>query len=322
MNEDEFKRLYTQLEEDVKASEELKHRTKASLRLIEETPAKRTASRSMRPQARKRLPNQGRGGAVATLPVWKTAVAACLAVAVGAGLLYGTGAAARLGAAFAGNSFTLAAYADESTSGANPPAGIGLDKFHPSRTSAGYLYDVSSDTVDYSIVSVNRYYAFDMSVTGNNVESVAYAIEGEGVSYGSWKSGQDQEGVVEDETSNSFTVPYGDGMPVIREIGLSYILDDSEKAEFDRIYSQDSGDEMETLLAKCDAKRLDDITLTATATYNDGSVQSKSYGFKPVEGFESMHRAYLSKIGDKEDAEAWNSLADEPALFELVEKGR
>lgn len=325
MNEDEFRRSYARLEEDIKASDELKYRTKESLGLAKEPSRKASHShaREARPALHKRSPSRkDRSGAITLPPAMRTALTACLAVAAGVGLLFGTGALDKVGAYFAGNSFALVAYAEESPAGAYAPAGIGLEKFYPSRTSAGYLYDATSDTVDPSVVTVSRYYAFDMTVSGNNVESVAYSIEGEGVSYGSWKSGQGGEGRAAEESSKSFVVSYDDGRQVVREIGLSYVLDEEEKTEFDRLYAENDAYGMETLLATCDAKRLAETTVTATATFLDGTSQTKSYGFKPVEGFASMYSAYLSQLTDTEDSEAWESLAGEPSLFEFVEKGR
>lgn len=254
-------------------------------------------------------------------PAFRTAFAACLAVAAGVSLLFATGTFERIGGLFAGNSFSLVAYAEEPTA-TGERAGITLDMFHPSRTSAGYLYDASSDTVDSSVVAVSRYYAFNMTAIGRNVESIAYSIEGEGVSYGSWKSTQGNEGAVSDDTSKSFVVPYNESEPVIREIRLNYVLEDDEKAEFDRLYAANDPDSTEILLAECDAKRLRDTTITATATFLDGTVQTKSYGFSPIEGFENRYRAYLTQLTDTGDTESWASLAGEPALFQLVEKSR
>lgn len=325
MNENEFRRSYAQLEEGINASEELRRRTKESLG-IAETPEENRASSPMReagpfPQ-RHVSPRRQRGGAIAVSPAWRTAFAACLAVVAGVGLLFGTDAFDRIGADLAGNSFALVAYAEESTAGANAPTGIGLERFHPSRTSAGYLYDAASDTVDSSVVAVSRYYSFDMTVAGKNVDSVAYSIEGDGVSYGSWKSDQGSEGGVAEETSKSFVVPYDDGKQVVREIGLSYVLDEDEKAEFDRFYEAHATSEMETLLATCDAKRLAKTTVTTTVTFLDGTSQTKSYGFEPIEGFENMYQAYLSQLTNPQDSDSWASLAGEPSLFSLVEKSR
>ncbi|MEF9926140.1 MAG: hypothetical protein RR757_06380, partial [Raoultibacter sp.] len=84
MNEDEFRQSYAQLEEGIKASEELKYRTKKSL------------------------------GRAARFPAGKIAFAACLAVFAGVGLLFGTGALEKIGATLAGNTFALVAYAEES----------------------------------------------------------------------------------------------------------------------------------------------------------------------------------------------------------------
>ncbi|WP_080801310.1 hypothetical protein [Arabiibacter massiliensis] len=307
MNEAEFKRAYAQIEADVTASDELKARTKALLR-AEELPAKSASPRVGDPR-----------GSKAAAWRWRPAIAACLAVVVGVGLLAAAGSFERVAMLLSGNSFSLAAYAEEAPDGA---ADLGFDRFHPTRTSAGYLYDAASDAVDFSVVTVSRYYAFDMSVAGKNVESVAYSIDGEGVSYGSWKSSQGSEGEVAEETSNSFTVPFDDGRQVVREIGLNYVLDEEERVEFDRCYQSGDADAMEALLAKCDAKRLANVTIGATATFADGSSAAKAYGLVPAEGFETMYRAYLTQLPSASDAEAWASLAGEPALFALVEKGR
>lgn len=317
MNENEFKRSYAQIEKNIEASEELKRRTKETLGLAGKTVEKDNSSSARGTRLATRRSNNGM---FAFSPAWRMAFAACLAVVAGVGLLFGTGAISRIGSTFVGNSFTLAAYAEE-PSASSTTAAIGLEMFYPSRTSAGYLYDTTSRMIDPGIVTVIRYYVFDMTITGNNVESVMYSITGEGISYGSWKSDQESEGDVAEETSISFVVPYEDGKQVVREIGLKYVLNEEEKAAFDQLYEVRDANEMETLLATFDAKRLARATITATATFFDGATQAKSYEFEPVNGFENAYLAYLSRSTDAEDTETWQPQG-EPSLFELVETNR
>jgi len=323
MNENEFRKSYAQIEDAIKASDELKRRTKKSLGISEGCKKEKTDSsmRESRSTSQEHALSRKSGGRVITLsPAWKAAFAACLAIIAGVGILFSTGLFSKTDAAIAGNSFALVAYADGSSAGSNAAVGIGFEKFYPMRTSAGYLYDAENDTTDDNTVIISRYYSFDMTVSGNNVESVAYSIEGEGVSYGSWKRGSGNEGAVSEETTTSFKIPYDDKTPVMREIGLNYVLDDTEKAEFDKVYTAKDANGIETLIATCDAKRLANTTITATATFTDGTSQAKSYTFEPVDGFETMYRDYLSRLSGTEDPEAWSSLAGEPSLFNLVEK--
>lgn len=323
MNEDDFKQAYAQIENSIKASDDLKRRTKASLSL-----AKKPKRREFFPLQRREMPtfrnrvslNRADNGAIILSPAWKMIFVACLIVVASAGFLVSTGSFDRISAIVSGNSFSLTAYAEEPSANASASTGIKLGDFYPTRTSAGYLYDVECDAVDHSTVVARRYYAFNMTATGSNMESITYSIEGEGVSYGSWKSDPGNEGNVAEETSTSFTVAYDDGKPVIREIGLNYILDEEEKMVFDRLYESDEPDEIEALLATCDAKRLETTTIAATAVFSNGAVQEKSYTFKPVDGFENTYRAYLSRLSETEDGRDWSSLADEPALFKLIEK--
>ncbi|WP_165171366.1 hypothetical protein [Adlercreutzia sp. ZJ242] len=325
MNEGEFRRAYARIEENVRASDELKRRTRQALGLPNRPEAKNdspSARRMNAPRRRRIPPRKPSGGAIVPSPAWRTVLVACLAIIAGVGLLFGACIPDRIGAALSGNSFSLVAYAEEPSRSGDDSAGIGLEKFYPSRTSAGYLYDATTDTVSRDVVAVSRCYVFDMTVIGRNVDAVEYSIEGEGVSYGSWKSGQGSEGSLAEESSKSFAIPFNDGEPVVREIRLDYVLDDEERSKFDSLYETDDADGMETLLASCDAKRLAGVTVIATATFSDGTSQAKSYGFDPAEGFEDMYRACLSQLPDSTDAEAWASLSGEPSLFNLVEKVR
>ncbi|WP_165053660.1 MULTISPECIES: hypothetical protein [unclassified Adlercreutzia] len=325
MNEGEFRRAYARIEENVRASDELKRRTRQALGLPDKPEAKNasTSARKMNAPRRRRIPTRKpNGGAIIPSSAWRTALAACLAIIAGVGLLFGACMPDRIGAALSGNSFSLIAYAEEPSRAGDDSAGIGLEKFYPSRTSAGYLYDATTDTVSRDVVAVSRCYVFDMTVAGRNVNTVEYSIEGEGVSYGSWKSSQGSEGTLAEESSNSFVIPFNDGEPVVREIRLDYVLDDEERGRFDSLYETDDADGMETLLATCDAKRLANVTVIATATFSDGTSRTKSYGLEPAEGFEGMYRACLSQLPDSAGAEAWTSLSGEPSLFNLVEKVR
>lgn len=321
MNEAEFRRAYAQIEDNIQASNNLKRKTKEACGISSADQSAKYPSpvRGALQHGRTRpMSHRPTAGVGVLIPAFKTAFAACLVVTLGVALLFGVGQA---GSLFAGNSFSLVAYAEE-TAAPGAHAGIGLEMFHPSRTSAGYLWDAASDTVDFNVVTVNRYYAFDMTATGNNVKSVSYKIEGEGAVYGAWQTGKEHEGRVAEGSSTSFTISYDDGDPVIREIGLSYVLDEQEKAEFDQLYEVKDYDGTEALLVTCDAKRLSNVTFKAIATFFDGTTMEKVYGFVPVEGFENMYQAYLDQLAGGEDTQAWDSLVGEPALFQLVEKNR
>lgn len=304
MREDEFRHAYAKIEEGIAASEELKRRTKASLGMEGTTtaPAGETergaadgGTHRVRTSAdtHRRAPYAG---------AWRAIAAVCAAALIGIGAMLAFGALDATGPAPESNAFSLAAYADESGNAAHAPVALTLDEFFPTRSSAGYLHDGQTDSVDYGVVTVSRYYAFDMSVIGTNVASVAYAIEGEGATYGSWSSDEGHRGEAVEESSTSFTIAYDDGEPVIREIGLAYVLDAEEKSAFDEAYHSGDIDGMEALLAACDAKRLAGVTVTVTATFFDGTVQTKAYTFTPVE--------------ETEDAER---NADARALFALAE---
>ncbi len=329
MNENEFRRAYAYLQRNVVASDELKRRTKASLGLLEEAAERQTAApvRSAGAQTRKRPFDRGFGKTVTVLPAWKAAVATCLAVLVGVGLLAGTGSFTRIQSAIAGNTFALAAYADEGGS-STPGRAIALsvEDFYPLRTSAGYYHDIENHTTDTSIVVAQRCYNFNLTCIGNNIDSIAYRIDGPDASFGSWTIPEDnQPNEVTDGTEFSIKYNTQNSSKLNRELVLSYLLGPEAKAEFDDLYKRDHdparpeslSNEIDALLAQHDAIKLSNTKLTLTATFNDGSMQEKAYRFVPCGSFENAYEAYQntkhseSPSGDKPDS---------PALFMLIEE--
>ena len=299
MDENEFRKAYAEMERGIVADDALKERAKSALRTT--SPASSCAVRWRRTAASKVL-------------------AACLAVIAGVGILAGSIMLMRAPAPLSAEGFDLIAFADEAPrEGAQRSVGLGIDKFHPVRSRAGYPYDQETDSTVTEVASADRYYQMDLTVGGEGISSVCYEIRGEDVSFGYWgKDGSGQGNVLEGDSASSFMVSAPEGDPTFREIRLNYVFTDEEKSEFDALYDARDVWGMETFLAKCDAARLATATLTVTATFEDGSSASKAYGFVPEDNYEVMYESYLKKL-DGELGDAWLSLADEPSLFRLVE---
>ncbi|WP_080801986.1 hypothetical protein [Arabiibacter massiliensis] len=221
-----------------------------------------------------------------------------------------------------GNFFALAAYAAE-----NPEQEPGktvelsLGAFHPSG---------AGGTQDQRIAAFN----FDMACTGDNIASIVYELEGDGL-YFEWYDGEqflrahgvydDDDPAVEEgytiEDSTTFSVDYDEQdlderdiecrvlVPVTLEGDLlelekhKYaIVDDYEEIE------QLNNQSMPMLFAQA-ADKLAQSTFTMTATFEDGTKQTKKYTIAPVTDFEALYRDYWESKG----------AVSLPALFTITE---
>lgn len=308
MNEDEFRKNYARLQERITASDDLKQKTKSMLKSCDYyeggEPPRRRAS--------------------VIAPLWTAGIAACLVIVVGVGLMATTGMFGRIGSALSGNSFQLLAYADE---GKSPLPGqavaVGIEDFYPMRTSAGYYYDGETREADENIAVASRNYNLDLTCTGSNIETITYIIEGPDASFGSWAVPNADDLSSEAGRSTEFTVDYDEqnADDLVRELALDYVIDPEYKAEFDHWFNlkSESGEEarhIEAILARCDMRRLAQTTITITATFVDGTTQTKVYRIQPVDDFEQSYLAY-------EDAKrASDDTLQEglPFLIELVEQ--
>lgn len=336
MSKHDIRAAYTRIEERVSVSEDLKRRTLEAIAADEAAQSagaraavggtgaadEATARRTVRPAARERRTPQRRTGGTAVLSRPLIAAAACLALVVGVGALAATGSFERLTASFTGNYFELA-YADEGEL-SNGGMAVDIDNFFPTRTSAGYRYDLETKSADTSVAVASRTYNLNLTCTGGNVRSIAYTVEGPDATFSSWTAPDADATAVEVESSRTFTVDYTrqNPEPLVRELSLNYVLDTVSKQEFDRLYEEvqgevaadDSG--IEAILARCDAERLAHTTLTLTATFHDGSTQTKTYRIEPAADYAQACLTY----DEAKQAAGESGPIEAPALITLVEQ--
>ncbi|HIW76298.1 MULTISPECIES: hypothetical protein [Gordonibacter] len=336
MSKHDIRAAYARIEERVSVSENLKRRTLEAIaadeaaqragtqaaaggtRETDETTARRVA----RPAARERRAPQRRSGGTAVLGRPLIAAAACLALVVGVGALAATGSFERLAASFTGNYFELA-YADEGEL-SNGGMAVGINNFFPTRTSAGYRYDPETKSADTSVAVASRTYNLNLTCTGGNIRSITYTAEGPDATFGSWTVPDADAATIEVENGHTFTVDYTRQNPerLVRELNLNYVLDASSKQEFDRLYEEAHGEvaadnsDIEAILARCDAERLARTTLTLTATFHDGSTQTKTYRIEPAADYTQTCLAYH----EAKQAAGENGPIEAPALITLVER--
>lgn len=336
MNKHDIRAAYTRIEERVSVSEDLKRRTLEAIAADEAAQGtdaqaavsgagaadEATARRTVRPAARERRTPQRRTGGTAVLGRPLIAAAACLALIVGVGALAATGSFERLTASFTGNYFELA-YADEGEL-SNGGMAVGINNFFPTRTSAGYRYDPETKSADTSVAVASRAYNLNLTCTGGNIRSIAYTVEGPDATFGSWTVPGTNVTAVEVESSRTFAVDYASQNPerLVRELSLNYVLDAASKQEFDHLYKEAQGEvaavdsDIEAILARCDAERLEHTTLTLTATFHDGSTQTKTYRIEPTADYAQACLTYH----EAKQAAGENSPIEAPALITLVEQ--
>ncbi|MDY3981485.1 hypothetical protein ACTQZK_10635 [Paraeggerthella sp. LCP19S3_G8] len=259
------------------------------------------------------------------------AIAACFALVAGVGIMaIGPLVAqhdpiedAQRGASE--NYFQMAAFADEGGALQKGPVALDFEDFFPVRASVGPRYDADIDSYTGDIDS-SRSYNLNLTCTGSNIASLTYRIEGEGVSFNNWQLTEAAHEAKPDigtvmatnDQSSEFTIPYenqdmSSTDSLHHEIYLNYTLDGALidawnecKAvtsqntysggfipEDQRVASVKARETLDLALALHDATVISKAKLILTATFTDGSTQSKTYRLAPVDNFEQAYSEYL-----------------------------
>lgn len=260
------------------------------------------------------------------------AVAACTVLALGLG---GTAIALGLPGLVgsndipaAANSFQLAAFADEGGTPANGPVTLSSEDFTLMRASTGPLFDAETDSYPGPIVA-SRAYNLNLTCSGENIASITYELQGEGVSFNNWQltseylesNGEPEVGtaVTNSNQDSTFTVDYHDqDMSAIdrvhHEICLNYVLEGSDRQAWDEFQAStaqprvprdnmteeeiaawnEASDKFELVLGQHDAEIISQAKIVITATFNDGTTAAKTYRLAPVDNFEQAYSTHLA----------------------------
>lgn len=260
------------------------------------------------------------------------AVAACTVLALGLG---GTAIALGLPGLVgsndipaAANSFQLAAFADEGGTPANGPVTLSSEDFTLMRASTGPLFDAETDSYPGPIVA-SRAYNLNLTCSGENIASITYELQGEGVSFNNWQltseylesNGEPEVGsaVATADQDSTFSVDYHDqDMSAIDRVHhgicLNYVLEGSDRQAWDEFQSStaqprvprdnmteeeiaawnEASDKFELVLGQHDAEIISQAKIVITATFNDGTTATKTYRLAPVDNFEQAYSTYLA----------------------------
>lgn len=245
-------------------------------------------------------------------PAKSVAIAACLVLAVGLGAVgMAFGLPSSLHAALFGdvddaspNSFALAAYATENPEGASGTT-VTLDSrdFTGGGGYSGPWYNPADNTF-WSDEWAGYKYHFLVNCVGNNIETVTYEIEGER----SYFETIDQTLTDEQRESGAHTFHYtktatfdydhqepADGNRIV-EIYIGFPLSDSGLEAHRWLMSErDSKEAQRQLSASIEesaAKEMASSQLNLTATFTDGSTQTKSYVIAPIPDFTERYLEY------------------------------
>ena len=237
------------------------------------------------------------------------------------GLLSGNENGAVVNDAHEGNWFSLKAYADEPDAPANEAHELDVEYLSLTVHQGGYSNGMSSAE-----------YLFDFSITGTNIDSVTYEIDGGSIPsivdlmYGdgaTWEYVAFRQTIVvlDSEASrrakegseqgcfSSFTVDYNDqdshfGMredPLRRTIYIRFRAPEEAAELFEAASAAADGSDEQLWLGTeanfvcaCEAaRRIGETPLSVTATFADGATQTKRYRIAPIEGFEDRFRAWF-----------------------------
>lgn len=299
-------RDYATKMQDIKASDELIDR----VLMQAEREQHATAGRAPTAKPTRRVAPRRRAHLVPKI----AAAAACVA-ALTVGIAFASGSVNLPGTLFSGdqlsdtpNSFALA-YAADNPDGEQGAPVILRDNFGWGGSSGAY-YD--PDTGQFTAWDdwAGYKYGFNVACTGSNIQSVSYQIEGEHTYFEIIDNEKvsrpsTQEEIDSGDTSAftytknvSFAYNNQDSITDDRivSIYLGYPVPDDVKAVFAKLQSGDQDHhlfyEYSTGLDIAAAQTLAQAKLILTATFTDGSTETKTYVISPIEGFEQQIADY------------------------------
>lgn len=223
----------------------------------------------------------------------------------------------------AGNFFTLAAYADETSQPAQAGTTIELDAsgIRPLSYANAWVDPETGEQADWRAFAGMKA-GINASVVGNNVESVTYSIEGDGAyleAIADDPPTQEAADAFESEGTDvlrykslqrakSFTLDYDDvalengaslgDAGTILSIYLKVPVPDATRATWEAILSgsADADNRADIDLDVAGAQVLTACRLCLTATFTDGSTQTKQYAFGTVPDFEQRVSEYWENV--------------------------
>ena len=237
------------------------------------------------------------------------------------------------------NYFALYAYADEGLEGTTAQTvALSFSDFGTNGGSGSEM-NPTTDEPDRS-GAWWMYLKFDFCplCTGENIETITYEIADEDICF-YWHSNEQfisahspngsdgsaaQEGWIE-YRDTSFVIDYADQSLLSRDIRCDIVVPvqvEGELASLHESLLNGSTEASNRFWAKAfteAAQKLAQSPLTLTATFADGSIQTKTYTIAPVENFEQqLYDFYMADIAAYE--ETGESIIDEePSLFTLTE---
>lgn len=198
---------------------------------------------------------------------------------------------------------------------------------------------VLDDTLGYCFL-------FDIACTGNNMESVTYAIEGDDAYFGliddeedaseslvaSWpklnKYSVAKEFTVDAATAQQFGRGDADAR-YLSQIILALPMDDDFRAAYDEALAAEEADvpdasNLSYLIETNAAKRISECKLHVTATFTDGSTDTKTYLIAPVDDFDEIYADYAAAQDARIEAErngedASDMYSPEPTMYTITE---
>lgn len=250
----------------------------------------------------------------------------------------------------AGNSFTLVAYANENPSG-EPGKTVTLNINDFGHDSAWKVWhsdpEIDPNNADNAPDSGQRYlsvaYQFNLSCTGNNIDSLTYEVEGDRVLFYThtveWGPTPRNSGpeVNSEFRATSFTVDYDEqdyheqastGTIVWRGLRVSFPLEGEVAELYDAVMAEfysytpdvdyERQDRLSVLLLRRYADMISQARLRLTATYKDGTTESKTFVIAPIENLEEAELSYLTGLR-AQAAVPYGEPTTPPQLFTLTE---
>lgn len=263
---------------------------------------------------KRRVPASGSALPAARRRVFRSlaSLAACVVLAVGL-LAVGSavgwpGADVKNGGFASGgeNSFALAAYAAENPEGtAGKTVLLDSSQFFGGGGSSGTWYNPADKTF-WNYPWVGYKYHFFLNCTGNNIESLTYEIEGERSYFeivgGGPTTTARKDGDKEPSGYNytkSATFDYDNQQSItddrVVELYIGYPLSDSGMQALNKFrtqgYSAATEKQYDTALEVGAAQEISKSRLKLTATFADGSTQTKTFVIAPIDNFEAVYSA-------------------------------
>ena len=263
------------------------------------------------------------------------AIAACLALLVG----LGTTALALNSPAGFGNLDDKAAepiepYASPETGmqeGSGDSATLHTEQFTGGSGYSGPWYNPADDTF-WSWEWAGYKYHFPVYCTGDNIKSITYEIEGDRSYFEiidkTVTAEQHENGKHIFQYPKTVTFDYDHQESIdderIVELYIGFPLSDSGLEAYNKLmtegHSEEASRQLDTAIEKGAAQEISASRLTMTATFTDGSSQTKMYAIEPVPNFDELYAQYHDACEAFRDVEPPKSDATNEELDDFQSK--